>query len=207
VTCHNCVVECKKAGKRRDGLQRYRCAQCGKKEEPFLGRWSRSRSRPSDGAFLQYCPLHPCYASLPSPLAQAKMGQMSKRSSNRRELRVLGSFRNFAHRQEAVGSFRKSVSVYEISEIGLDTTRQIVEPGLHARASLGREGDGFHAGADALNVCFGCGEIEFYGFGQVHLGDDGDVGGVEDGRVFERFVFSFGDGKKHQAEIFAQVVR
>jgi IS1 family transposase/transposase-like protein len=30
VTCHNCVVECKKAGKRRDGLQRYRCAQCGK---------------------------------------------------------------------------------------------------------------------------------------------------------------------------------
>ena len=34
------------------------------------------------------------------------MGQMSDRSSNRRELRVLGSFRNFAHRQEAVGSFR-----------------------------------------------------------------------------------------------------
>jgi hypothetical protein len=65
------------------------------------------------------------------------MGQMSNRSSNRREMRilgsfrdfahrqeVLGSFRNFAHRQEAVGSFRKSLpsalqsSVYEISEIG-----------------------------------------------------------------------------------------
>jgi transposase-like protein/IS1 family transposase len=30
VTCHACVVECKKAGKRPDGLQRYRCAQCGK---------------------------------------------------------------------------------------------------------------------------------------------------------------------------------
>ncbi len=30
MTCHNCVVECKKAGKRSDGLQRYRCAQCGK---------------------------------------------------------------------------------------------------------------------------------------------------------------------------------
>jgi hypothetical protein len=53
------------------------------------------------------------------------MGQMSNRSSNRRELRLLGSFRNFA--QEVVGSFRKSLasalrlqrSVYEISEIGL----------------------------------------------------------------------------------------
>ena len=53
------------------------------------------------------------------------MGRMSKRSSNRRELRLLGSFRNFA--QEVLGSFRKSLasalrlqsSVYEISEIGL----------------------------------------------------------------------------------------
>jgi hypothetical protein len=35
---------------------------------------------------------------------------MSNRSSNRPELRVLGSFRNFAHRQEAVGSFRKSLA-------------------------------------------------------------------------------------------------
>jgi transposase-like protein/IS1 family transposase len=30
MTCHSCTVECKKAGKRSDGLQRYRCAQCGK---------------------------------------------------------------------------------------------------------------------------------------------------------------------------------
>ncbi len=30
MTCHNCVIECKKAGKRADGQQRYRCAQCGK---------------------------------------------------------------------------------------------------------------------------------------------------------------------------------
>jgi len=30
VTCHNCRIECAKAGKRPDGLQRYRCAQCGK---------------------------------------------------------------------------------------------------------------------------------------------------------------------------------
>jgi len=30
VTCHNCRIICKKAGKRSDGLQRYRCSQCGK---------------------------------------------------------------------------------------------------------------------------------------------------------------------------------
>jgi hypothetical protein len=59
--------------------------------------------------------------------ARAKLGRMSKRSSIRREPRFLGSFRNFAYRQQALGSFRKSlpsalrlpISVYEISEIGL----------------------------------------------------------------------------------------
>jgi IS1 family transposase/transposase-like protein len=30
VTCHNCRIDCSKAGRRRDGLQRYRCGQCGK---------------------------------------------------------------------------------------------------------------------------------------------------------------------------------
>src|SRR5258708_37932889 len=30
MTCHACVVECKKAGKRADGQQRYRCGQWGK---------------------------------------------------------------------------------------------------------------------------------------------------------------------------------
>ena len=31
MTCHNCRVDCVKDGKRPDGQQRYRCAQCGKK--------------------------------------------------------------------------------------------------------------------------------------------------------------------------------
>ena len=67
--------------------------------------------------------------------ARAKMGQMS----DRRELRVLGSFRNFAHRQDAVGSFRKSLpsalqsAVYEISKIG-----QAVSPSLRFRSGCGR---------------------------------------------------------------------
>jgi hypothetical protein len=45
------------------------------------------------------------------------MGQMSNRSSNP-GLRVLGSFRNFAQRQEAVGSFRISLAS-ALSETGL----------------------------------------------------------------------------------------
>jgi hypothetical protein len=71
------------------------------------------------------------------------MGQMSNRASNRRELRVLGSFRNFAHR-EAVGSFRKSLasalrlqsSVYEISEIGLATLHFLGSAVLAGRAVI-----------------------------------------------------------------------
>jgi transposase-like protein len=30
MTCHNCRIEARRNGKRRDGLQRYRCPQCGK---------------------------------------------------------------------------------------------------------------------------------------------------------------------------------
>ena len=30
MTCHNCRIEAKRFGKHRNGLQRYRCAQCGK---------------------------------------------------------------------------------------------------------------------------------------------------------------------------------
>jgi transposase-like protein/IS1 family transposase len=30
VTCHNCRIECKRAGKHRNGLQRFRCIQCKK---------------------------------------------------------------------------------------------------------------------------------------------------------------------------------
>jgi hypothetical protein len=30
VTCHNCSVACSKAGRRPDGMQRYRCGVCGK---------------------------------------------------------------------------------------------------------------------------------------------------------------------------------
>ena len=38
MTCHSCLVVCVKAGKRPDGLQRYRCAQCGK--TLFAPEWS-----------------------------------------------------------------------------------------------------------------------------------------------------------------------
>ena len=30
MTCHNCRIECKRFGKHRNGLQRYRCGQCSK---------------------------------------------------------------------------------------------------------------------------------------------------------------------------------
>ena len=42
------------------------------KEVLGLGRWPRGCSRASGGAFLQYCPPHGCYASLPSPPPERK---------------------------------------------------------------------------------------------------------------------------------------
>lgn len=30
MTCHNCRIDCQKSGKHRNGLQRYRCNECGK---------------------------------------------------------------------------------------------------------------------------------------------------------------------------------
>jgi transposase-like protein len=30
VTCHSCRIECKRSGKHRNGLQRFKCRQCGK---------------------------------------------------------------------------------------------------------------------------------------------------------------------------------
>ena len=42
--------------------------------------------------------------------------------------------------------------------------------------------------------------------GHVDLGDDRDVGRVEDRRVLERLVFAFGDRHQHHAEILAEIV-
>jgi hypothetical protein len=52
---------------------------------------------------------------------------MSKRSTNRRELRVLGSFRNFAHRQEAWVRFRKSEASALPSKLDLRKSPKLVQ--------------------------------------------------------------------------------
>jgi hypothetical protein len=59
VTCHNCQTACRKFGKHRNGLQRFRCDQCRKtftedpplrlipcvfrwiKQSRFYGSWSK----------------------------------------------------------------------------------------------------------------------------------------------------------------------
>ena len=52
MTCHNCRIEAKRFGKHRNGLQRFRCAQCGKTytephEKPLEG-----MTTPTDKALL-----------------------------------------------------------------------------------------------------------------------------------------------------------
>ena len=49
------------------------------------------------------------------------------------------------------------------------------------------------------------GRVELDGRGQVHLGDDGHVGRVEDGRVLERLVLALGHREEDQPQVLAQV--
>ena len=54
-------------------------------------------------------------------------------------------------------------------------------------------------------IAFGCREVEFYGFREIHLGDDGQIGGVENRRVFERLFFALGDRKRSTSRrVFAR---
>ena len=52
-----------------------------------------------------------------------------------------------------------------------------------------------------------CGRgVELDSFGQVELGDYGDVRAMEDGGIIERFVFAFGDREENEAQVFAQII-
>jgi hypothetical protein len=53
MTCHNCRIGCSKAGKRIDGLQRYRCGQCGKtysERKEFDNLFNQKQAVPDDKA-------------------------------------------------------------------------------------------------------------------------------------------------------------
>jgi transposase-like protein len=45
MTCHSCQIQCKRFGKHRNGLQRYRCNQCTKT-------FTETHERPLDGMRL-----------------------------------------------------------------------------------------------------------------------------------------------------------
>lgn len=45
MTCHNCGIEAKKFGKYRNGLERFRCVQCGKT-------FTEARERPFDAMII-----------------------------------------------------------------------------------------------------------------------------------------------------------
>ena len=63
-----------------------------------------------------------------------------------------------------------------------------------------------HPGAYALDVSAGSGKIKVGRFGQIHFGNDRDIGAVEDGRVLQRLVFAFGRREQDEAEFFAEVI-
>ena len=61
---------------------------------------------------------------------------------------------------------------------------------IHPLTGFCGEGKNRHAGADGLDI-FVCGRgVELDRFGQVELGDYGDVRAIEDGGILERFVLA-----------------
>jgi hypothetical protein len=41
---------------------------------------------------------------------------------------------------------------------------------------------------------------------EINFRDDGEIRGVEDGRVLGRLVLALGDGEEHDAQVFAEVI-
>ena len=52
MTCHNCRIEAKRFGKHRNGLQRFRCAQCGKTYTEAYEKPLEGMTTPTDKALL-----------------------------------------------------------------------------------------------------------------------------------------------------------
>jgi hypothetical protein len=63
-----------------------------------------------------------------------------------------------------------------------------------------------HAGAHSFDIGMRRRTVEFGCLSEIELGHDGDIGAVEDDRVFEGLVLTFRDRKQNQPEILAQIV-
>lgn len=76
---------------------------------------------------------------------------------------------------------------------------------FYAYISLGGDREYLHSGPNALNVqAYGI-KIAAGSFRQVQLSDYGNVGGIEDCRVFQRFIVAFGGRGEYEPKIFAEI--
>ena len=79
------------------------------------------------------------------------------------------------------------------------------EPVVHALVSFRRNRNDLHTWADRLDISVCRRRVEFHRRGEIHFRYDCEIGAVEDCRIFQRLVFSFGDGEQDEAEIFAEI--
>src|SRR6202023_2082394 len=81
-----------------------------------------------------------------------------------------------------------------------------VEHRLHPVSCFGGNLENLHPGPNALYVAPGRGQIELRRLGQVHLGDDGNIGGIENGGVFQRLILALGCRPQKEPQLLSQVV-
>ncbi len=58
---------------------------------------------------------------------------------------------------------------------------ETMEDVLHAGSGLGADLDDLHSGSHTLDIATSGSDIEIGSLGQIHLGDNRDIGTVEDG--------------------------
>ena len=83
---------------------------------------------------------------------------------------------------------------------------QLLFPSRHALAAARRGLQHLEAGANLPQVVQRQRAVEADRFGEIDLGDHGEVGAVEDGRILERLVLALGHRQQHDAQVLAEVV-
>src|SRR6266498_666114 len=79
-----------------------------------------------------------------------------------------------------------------------------MQQGLQLLSGFRRHLEDLHTGPDRQDTLTGRDIVKLHGRGKVHLGDDGDIGGIEDRWIFEGLILSFRHRKEHQTQVLPQ---
>jgi hypothetical protein len=151
-------------------------------------RWQVFRSPPPNrGSFAP----EPCCAVLCVKItALNRVGRNSTKLLN-------SNWESGFHRDQQVPAFRKLPQ----SACWAISYRAGTEDVTHARPDLRRDLEDLYSRAHAFDISSNRSRVEFCGLGHIHLGNDRDVGAIEDSLIFQRLIFAFGGGEENETKL------